>query len=81
MTKISIKYVAEMDNGEYLFTMYDNTGYSAFTVLDFAEANFYDSPDDELLFQTLGDIKSGKIRLDMGSGVLKRVVKVEMRIR
>jgi hypothetical protein len=83
MTKTSIRYVAEMENGEYLFTMYDDTGYSALTVLDFADANLYETEDDEILFNELRDIKSGKIKMDkdMGCEDFKRVVKVEMKLK
>lgn len=79
MIKLSIRYVAEMANGEYLFTMYDNTGYSAFTVEDFAEANFYESSDD--VEYDLKNIQSGKYRFEIGSSELKRMVKVEMKVR
>lgn len=76
--KKSIKYVAEMENGEFLFTMYDNTGYSAFSVEDFADANFYESPDDPILESELSKINNGEIRWDMGDKRFKRIVKVEL---
>lgn len=79
MIKLSIRYVAEMKNGEYLFTMHDNTGYSAFTVEDFADANLYESMED--VEYELENIKSGKYRFEMGSPELKRMVKVEMKVR
>lgn len=81
MVKLSVRYIAEMANGEYLFTMYDDTGYSAFTVMDFADANFYESPYDSFLVDDLKNIQSGKYRFEMGSPEFKRVVKVEMKIR
>lgn len=79
MIKLSIRYVAEMANGEYLFTMYDNTGYSAFSVKDFAEANLYESLEG--VEYDLKNIESGKYRFEMGSSEFIRMVKVEMKIR
>lgn len=76
--KKSIRYVVEMENGEYLFTMYDNTGYSAFSVENFADANFYECPDDPVIKSELEKIKSGEIRWEMGSNKFKRVVEVKL---